>query len=178
MTTEFSLDRPLGELLPDLGHEWRCPVCDAALRHEYRPGRKRVYCSDACKQRAYRWRRRNGVRVLATPGHPAHRSRAGRTHAVRPAVDFVGAVDDEQRRRVAVCGAFARVAHPSHHGHTEFVPGSATACKSCTRLIGADPAWHDEYPITVAAPPPEYIRYRPPDERWAQYLADSSVRAA
>lgn len=177
MTTEFSLDRPLSELLPDRSYEWRCPVCAAAVVHEFRPGRKRVYCSDACKQRAYRWRCRNGVRVLATPGRPAQRSRAGRTHVVRPAADFVSAHDDDQRRRVAVCGAFARVAEPQLHGHTEFVPGSATACRSCTRLIGADPAWHAEYPVVVEAPPPLYVRYRPPAERWADYQARHS-RAA
>jgi hypothetical protein len=177
MTTEFSLDRPLSELLPARNHEWRCPVCAAAVPHEFRPGRKRVYCSDACKQRAYRWRCRNGVRVLATPWRPAERSHAGRTHVVRPSADFVGTADDGQRRRVAVCGAFARVAQPRPQGHIEFVPGSTTACKSCTRLIGADPAWHDEYPVVVEAPPPLYVRYRPPEERWSEYQASRS-RAA
>ena len=178
MTTEFSLDRPLSELLPERNHEWRCPVCATAVTHEFRPGRKRVYCSDACKQRAYRWRCRNGVRVLATPWRPAQRSHAGRTHVVRPAADFVGTVDDAQQRRVAVCGAFARVDGPRHHGHTEFVPGGATACRSCTRLIGADPAWHTEYPVVVEAAPPLYVRYRPPEERWADFEAKRSRHAA
>lgn len=126
---------------------WNCPVCGTDTPHTYRPGRKRVYCTNACRQRAYRWRRANGVRLLVTPWSPAGRSHNTRSHAVRPSADPVGRRHDRAGRRVAVCGAFARVASPERWGHTEFVPWSDRACRACTTLIGADPEWKEHYPI-------------------------------
>lgn len=125
---------------------WSCPVCNVDVPHPFGPGRKRVYCTPACKQRAYRWRRRHGVRKLATPWLPAERSGLLTTHAVRPAADFVGHRADEHGRHAAVCGAFARRVDSALASHTEFVPGGRRACHSCTRLIGADPAWAVDYP--------------------------------
>ncbi len=34
-----------------------CPVCGAMVQQIRRAARQRVYCSDACKMRAYRWRK-------------------------------------------------------------------------------------------------------------------------
>jgi hypothetical protein len=40
---------------------WRtCPVCGASFEQPDDPGRKRVYCSRACQQAAYRARQRTG----------------------------------------------------------------------------------------------------------------------
>lgn len=167
MTSAVAEIRPLGSGGPDPAR-WPCPVCGTSVLHEYRAGRKRVYCCNGCKQKAYRWRRQNGVRLCVTPWLPAQRSSARRMHAVRPSKDFVGGRRDGQGREVAVCGAFGYVANPQSWLHTEFVPGSHRACGSCTRLIGADPTWIDEYPILEHVPPYRY-RYRPPEERLADY---------
>lgn len=155
---------------PPVG-EWRCPVCAADIVHDVRAGRKRVYCTNACRQRAYRWRRDHGVRILATPWLPATRSESGRAHAVRPATDYVGVRHDQHGRNVSVCGAFARTTKPRPGWHNEFLPGTRRACASCTRLIGADPSWADEYPVVGYDELGYYGRYRPPDERYASYLA-------
>lgn len=125
---------------------WHCPVCGDEVHHEFGPGRKRVYCTAACKQRAYRWRRQNGVRLLATPWQPAQRSGFTTAHAVRPAADFVGEQHDERGRHVAICGAFARRDTSPFQSHTEFVPGGGRSCRSCIQLIGADPSWAVDYP--------------------------------
>jgi hypothetical protein len=102
---------------------WACPVCGSVVIHEYRPGRKRVYCSNSCKMRAYRWRCREGIRLRATPWTPAERSEDHKTHAVRPAADFVGGCGDARGREVAVCGAFARRVNHERRTHHEFTPG-------------------------------------------------------
>jgi predicted nucleic acid-binding Zn ribbon protein len=41
---------------------WRtCPVCGRSFEQPDDPGRKRVYCSRACQQAAYRQRQRQGA---------------------------------------------------------------------------------------------------------------------
>lgn len=146
--------------------DWSCPVCGADTPHEFRPGRKRVYCSNACKQRAYRWRCDRGIRLLVTPWTPASRSETGpRSHAVRLPVDRASHPADQWGRHVAVCGAFARRVDPRRAGHTEFVPGGRRSCRACTRLIGADPAWHDEYPLFDLDERGYPCVYVPPEER-------------
>lgn len=151
--------------------EWVCPVCRTPVLHEFRPGRPRVYCSNACKQRAYRWRRSHGVRLLATPWRPAARSHNHRFHAQRPADDFVAAPSDWRGRHVSLCGVFAVPARPTPVGHTEFVPGGSRACASCTRLLGADPAWVVQYPVRDERPGQGW-RFRPPAERYAQFVSE------
>jgi hypothetical protein len=166
--TQFPL-RPDG--VDEVEHDWKCPVCGTPTPIRYRPGRARVYCTNACKQRAYRWRRDNGIRLLVTPWKPAERSHNSRTHAVRPADDVVGEPRDHRERNVAVCGAFARrpSAHPA--GHTEFTPGSPRACRSCTRLTGADPAWFEEYPVVAYDERQRRWVYNPPAARERLYAA-------
>jgi hypothetical protein len=112
--------------------EWWCPVCDAPAHHTRQAGRPRVYCTNACRQRAYRWRRDNHARLAATPEHPAERASNGiRSHALRSRRDFVSNYSDQRRREVAVCGAFGRPAT-----HTYFVANNTGfGCLSCIRLI-------------------------------------------
>jgi hypothetical protein len=53
---------------------WRtCPVCGAGFEQPDDPGRKRVYCSRACQQAAYRARQRAGAGQRTSSG----RQRAG-----------------------------------------------------------------------------------------------------
>ena len=169
-----------GDGVPEGTHGWHCPVCAAAIAHTYGPGRKRVYCSAACKQRAYRWRRANGVRILATPWTPAQRSGFRTAHAVRPAVDVVGHARDAAERHVTVCGTFARKAQPANSSHTEFVPGAKNSCRSCTRLIGADPAWARLYPpgrVVWADRRWDWVP-NPPEQRRREYEASNHTLAA
>lgn len=164
--------RPFGSGEPPPG-AWSCPVCGAAAPHEFRAGRKRVYCTNACRQKAYRWRRDHGVRLQVTPWTPARRSGAGRMHAVRPPTDPVGEPRDQRGRQAAVCGAFAYPAPPPLPGwHAEFVPGAARSCDSCTRLIGADPTWRERYPVVGPDARGFPCVYRPPELRRADYLAE------
>jgi hypothetical protein len=54
---------------------WRtCPVCGAGFEQPDDPGRKRVYCSRACQQAAYRARQRAGTGQRQSSG----RQRTGR----------------------------------------------------------------------------------------------------
>ena len=99
----------------DAGHrvvnEWWCPVCNAPAHRTRQAGRPRVYCTNACRQRAYRWRRDNHGRLAATAEHPAERASVGiRSHALRSRRDFVSNYSDQRRREVTVCGAFGRPA--------------------------------------------------------------------
>jgi hypothetical protein len=54
---------------------WRtCPVCGAGFEQPDDPGRKRVYCSRACQQAAYRARQRSG----GGQRHSSGKQRTGR----------------------------------------------------------------------------------------------------
>ncbi len=167
---------PFGAGEPEPG-DWTCPVCATPTPHEFRAGRKRIYCTNACRQKAYRWRRAHGVRLLATPWRPAQRSVNRRAHAVRPAADFVGQAPDQLGRHASICGAFARVTAPVAGWHNEFVPGGSTACRACTRLLGADPAWIRDYPVVGPDTRGYLTVYRPPDQRYADYRARSRTAA-
>src|SRR5687768_11507099 len=73
-------DKPPARMFVD-GHlivaEWYCPVCDAPAHRTHQAGRPRVYCTNACRQRAYRWRRDNHRseerRVGKSVGHGGRR---------------------------------------------------------------------------------------------------------
>jgi hypothetical protein len=125
----------------DAGHtvvaEWWCPVCHAPAHRTRQAGRPRVYCTNACRQRAYRWRRDNHARLAATPEHPAERASNGiRSHALRSRRDFVSNNSDERRREVTVCGAFGRPARLGRFTHNNFVAdNTGFGCRSCIRLI-------------------------------------------
>ena len=117
--------------------EWWCPVCRTPAHHTRQPGRPRVYCTNACRQRAYRWRRDNHARLAATAEHPAERATNGiRSHALRSSRDFVSKVSDKRRREVTVCGAFGRPARLGRFTHNTFVANNTGfGCLSCIRLI-------------------------------------------
>jgi hypothetical protein len=118
--------------------EWWCPVCSAPVhRIGHRSGRPRIYCTNACRQRAFRWRRDHHARLAATPEHPAERASVGiRGHALRSARDFVSTHSDSHGREVTVCGAMGRPARLGRFTHTRFVADNTSySCRSCIRLI-------------------------------------------
>jgi hypothetical protein len=134
---------------------WWCPVCGGAAHRTDRPGRPKLYCSNACRQRAYRWRRDHHARLIAPRGHPAPGARVspGRYHALRSARDFVAHHHDQRHRQPTVCGVLAR---PLRHQrairtHTDFVPVSDDACQRCTELIR--PPTDPLTTITIERPP-------------------------
>ncbi len=119
---------------------WWCPVCGGAAHRYARPGRPRVYCSNACRQRAYR-SRRDTRRQDRPSKEPMRRATSReRSHAVREPDAIVGGRRDTFARAVTLCGAFARPAHPRPRGHTRFVSDVPWSCRSCTLLGGLTPA--------------------------------------
>jgi hypothetical protein len=125
--------------------EWECPVCAAPCHRRYQAGRPRVYCTNACRQRAYRWRCANRTnrpnRTNHATSHPhaaPERARTrDRTHALRPHSDFVAGRRDSTGRQITACGAFSRPDRDRSNTfwHTEFMTGSPWACTSCARLL-------------------------------------------
>lgn len=117
---------------------WRCPCCGADTPRVQRPGRPRVYCTNACRQKMYRFRRRHGIRLLHGDGQPAHRAAGARvTHLVRPGVDPVGHRRTSQRKVVSLCGAFSRPAADHAHLKPDFRFDDVHACFTCLDLTGA-----------------------------------------
>src|SRR5262249_35490599 len=124
----------LADLPEDVVEPWWCPVCDAPAHRTLRPGRPKLYCSNACRQRAYRWggdtRGGRGARACR-PGAcglvPLGRGRAWGSRG-----DFGGTLGARRNRQPTLCGAFARPAtllpNRTHH---QFVPVSGYACKTC-----------------------------------------------
>ena len=139
--------------------EWWCPVCSRAAHRVYKCGRPRIYCSNACRQRAYRWRRDHQARLAATPEHPAERASIGlRGHALRSKRDFVSQCVDARRREVTVCGLLARPARHGRWRHNDFVGDSSTwSCRSCIRLVAIP---NDTIDSSWPPPPRLWHRYR------------------
>ena len=127
---------------------WTCPVCDTAVPQRRQAGRRRVYCTSACRQRAYR------LRCMTRQAHPmsAHRdprpTRAttrDRVHAIREYADVSSGRRDSTGRGVTACGAFAHMSidTPERFGHvritsTEGLPSPYT-CRRCQQLTGLVP---------------------------------------
>ena len=141
------------EFLPNRPHDperscrvrslWWCPVCSAPIRHPNRPGRHRVYCTNACKQRAYRARRLNR-RTDPVPQRAAAREVV---HAIRGFRDVNSGRRSTRGLGVTVCGTFARMSidSPERFGHTRFIgrrmrhPNAYTSsCQRCCELTGVD----------------------------------------
>jgi len=137
-----------GPVVGEVVEEWWCPVCGGPAHRIYRPGRPRIYCTNACRQRAYRWRRDHHARLAATPDHPAERASVGlKGHALRSKRDFVSRCSDSRKREVTICGVLARPARYGRFAHYEFVLDNSTwSCMSCIRLVSIpndtrDPSW-------------------------------------
>ncbi|MFP5487503.1 MAG: hypothetical protein ACLGHQ_04270 [Acidimicrobiia bacterium] len=123
----------------DVAGTHECPVCDRVVVDVYRPGRGRVYCTNACRQRAYRWRRARGVRLFVERDGPAERLTNDRHHAVRDPRDPVAGIRDRRGREVAVCGAYARPVRSQRVTHDRFVPEHPWSCRSCIASISPGP---------------------------------------
>lgn len=126
-------------VLGDVVGEHGCPVCGTAVPELYRPGRGRLYCTNACRQRAYRWRRARGVRMFVERDGAAERLFNDRRHALRDARDPAATVRDRRRREVTVCGTFGRPVRTQRVTHDRFVPEHPWSCRSCAALVGAGP---------------------------------------
>jgi len=136
---------------PDTGHVHACPTCGAEVVHVFRPGRARIYCTNACRQRAYRWRRARGIRLCVERDGPTWRMTSGKRHALRDRRDPVGRLTDHRQREVTVCGTFARRVNRRRVTHTNFLPDHPFSCETCADLVGASTPHHGV--------PPELMRY-------------------
>jgi hypothetical protein len=153
---------------------WWCPVCGGAAHRTNRPGRPKLYCSNACRQRAYRWRRDHHARLIAPPGEPAAAAVVirGRYHALRSGRDFVAHHRDRSGREPTVCGVLARPMrhHRARRSHTDFVPVSADACRRCADLIR--PPAHPLTTVVVHGPVERHLRNSDPIA-WVERLDPS-----
>ena len=115
-----------------------CPACGATVVQTYRPGRARIYCTHACRQRAYRWRREHGVRWFVERDGPALRgSTRERRHALRLRTDLQPSLLDHRNRRLTICGTFARPSYYDRVTHFDFLPTHPWSCATCSNPIGA-----------------------------------------
>ncbi len=120
-----------------------CSWCAAEFVIARRPGRPRLYCNHACRQRAYEHRHgfehRRTVRPLpgqvigdvwSGTGYERGGSVApfGKTHALRTSVR------PEGRRRETLCGVLVRPLNGQH-----FSPMHPRACLVCTTVTGSNP---------------------------------------
>jgi hypothetical protein len=137
--SEASIRGPQIHLQGDVVGEHPCPMCATPVTEVYRSGRGRIYCTNACRQRAYRWRRAHGVRTFVERDGAAERLVNDRRHAVRDPRDPVGRLRDGRDREVTVCGAFARSVRGQRVTHDRFVPEHPWSCRSCAVLVSAGP---------------------------------------
>jgi hypothetical protein len=127
---------------------WMCPVCSAAVHRLPRSGRQGVYCTNACRQRAYRLRRTAGrdrpLSAIRRP-LPERATSRDRIHAIREFRDASTGRRDSVGRGITACGTFARMSidTPWRFGHTEFratLPESGSrTCRRCMQLTGVEP---------------------------------------
>jgi hypothetical protein len=126
-------------LVGDVVGRHECPTCGEPVVDIYRPGRGRIYCTNACRQRAYRWRRAHGVRTFVQRDGAAERLVNDRRHALRDHRDPVARLRDRREREVTACGVFARPIRDRRVTHDRFVPEHPWSCLSCAALVGAGP---------------------------------------
>jgi hypothetical protein len=164
-----------------------CAWCATEFVVAVRPGRPRLYCRQACRQRAYEHRHgfTHERTPRALPGQYAGESWSGsgyeqgglssgrlRLHAMRTSVR------PEGRRRETLCGVLAAPA-PGRH----FSPGQPQACASCARLVRATPLRFginpsNELALFRALVDEAAERRLPPDD-WVSWLrATPSHRSA
>ena len=126
-------------ILGDVVGHHECPTCASPVVDVYRPGRGRIYCTNACRQRAYRWRRAHGVRTFVQRDGAAERLVNDRRHAVRDTRDPVSSLRDRRQREATACGVFARPVRGQRVTHDRFVPEHPWSCRTCSALISAGP---------------------------------------
>jgi hypothetical protein len=147
---------------------WQCPCCDRTIDIVHRPGRPRLYCSHACRQRAYRWRREHHAHTRSTPSWPAESATVrggGRTHALRTERDPLSRRSDRRGREVTACGALGHPHHPSRRRgeRAPFLRAGPTACRMCAALV---------QPRPLGLVPPGAIP--PPTQLTARTMADTA----
>ena len=116
---------------------WRtCPSCGAGFEQPDDPGRKRVYCSRACQQAAYRARQRTS----AGQRHSAGQQRTGREdqRRQRPRSERPGAGQRHHRRQDQHTGQREQRRPPpgSANGHQPGATGSDDLAR-IRRIIAA-----------------------------------------
>jgi predicted nucleic acid-binding Zn ribbon protein len=117
--------------------DWHCPVCGTHTPRTTRPGRPRVYCTNSCRQRAYRFRRARNIRLRRGDGQPTERGRgADVRHILRPPSDPLHDRRTSRRQKVSLCGAFVQPAHDHPDLRTAFVVDEPDACYRCLLLTG------------------------------------------
>jgi hypothetical protein len=142
MIGPVNTQQPHLDRVADDAERWDCPSCDRVVEIVRRPGRPRLYCSHACRQRAYRWRRQHAAHTVATPAWPAESATARSTqpfhgHALRSPRDPLSRRRDRHGREVTVCGLLARPhALPRQRGErVPFLAVLPTVCRSCAGLV-------------------------------------------
>lgn len=172
-----------GRVAPGTPHgsvvdRWPCPGCERIVDIVHRPGRPRIYCSQACRQRVYRWRRRHGAHTEASPAWPVEcasaRSNRLTSHALRSERDPLSRRRDRRGRELTVCGLLARPGrrHRQEGLKPPFLP-VGDVCRVCTALIAPRPLGL----VPPGSMPPPYQpsdrlgeeiveRFRAIDEAW------------
>lgn len=130
---------PVFPISGDVVGEHACPSCGRSVAQVYRPGRARIYCSNGCRQRAYRWRRANGVRLCVERNGAAEVLHNDLNHARRDLRDPAASVTDRRARELTACGVFARPMRDVRRTHYDFVPEWVNSCDRCRELIGIGP---------------------------------------
>lgn len=126
-------------LAGDVVGEHPCPACGVRVVQLYRAGRARVYCANSCRQRAYRWRRSNGIRQCVERNGPAEVLLNDLNHARRDQRDPASSITDLRARELTACGLFARPLRDMRRTHYDFVPEWDNSCDRCRELIGIGP---------------------------------------
>ena len=153
MSDDTDQDRPLLPASLDARHRpsigtvvdhWECPCCDRSIAVVHRAGRPRLYCSAACRQRAYRWRRRNGVYTTSRPAWPAESASVPfgkHQHALRTDRDPLARRRDRAGREVTACGALAQPKRRAENGtnRVPFLASTPSTCRSCEALTRPRP---------------------------------------
>jgi hypothetical protein len=102
---------------------WRtCPSCGASFEQPDDPGRKRVYCSRACQQAAYRARQRHstGQRQSGGQQRTGRQDRRSQSHEQRhrgAGSERAGAGQRQQRRQDQHTGQQQRPSAGGANGH-------------------------------------------------------------
>lgn len=180
----FGTRSPRNVCIGTVVDSWQCPSCDRTFDVVYRPGRPRLYCSHACRQRAYRWRRQHAAHTVTAPGvcsAGAYIPVRGLIHALRTERDPMWRRRDRRGREVTVCGVLARGSQRSRSTRPPYVgyrPDASGTCRTCAALtvprpLGLVPpgAWTPRPDPRAPLDPPDDIfllltarlgaRYRP-----------------